>query len=191
MFFYSYISSITNRVHRDSPHSPWNGCLGLHFQPNDPDNFLSMPCITLPVNLWPLWERTWEEEGGRKTRDQGSIWNQKLSFGFTLNACVWLLVTAHGFVSSLSNGNTTHDGTALLSRNFFRSEGISEEWAQRTQQFPVGNHSEAQNITKIKIFQPFVERRRAGQSMLFDSSLRASQAGKGPYHCGGGLAFQS
>lgn len=91
--------------------------------------------------------------GGRETRDQGSIWNQKLSFGFTLVTGVWFLVSVRGLVSSLSNGNTTHDRPEFLARQefFFRNEGISGEWAQRTQHFPLRNHTEAQYIIEIKI----------------------------------------
>lgn len=50
MLFYSYISSATNTILRDSSPCPLlNGFLELRFQPNGLGSFLSMPCVTLQV----------------------------------------------------------------------------------------------------------------------------------------------
>lgn len=58
--------------------------------------------------------------GGRKTKDQESIRNQKISFGFTMIDCGWCLVSVHGFVSYLSNGNAMYDAKALPLRTKFK-----------------------------------------------------------------------
>lgn len=63
---------------------------------------------------------------------------------------------------------------------FFRNEGISGEWAEWTQHFSPQEPHWSPIYHRNKNKPPFVKRKRAGQIILFDSCLRASQVGKGP-----------